>query len=76
MVLSEPGTRDYVNIPKQTNEITTTPMRFRTNPSFAMVLMLKRPVLNMMVLGVVATGSMNAQLALMAAGTINRAGSS
>ena len=33
------------------------------------------PVLKMMALGAVATGSMNAKLALMAAGTISRLGS-
>ena len=40
-----------------------------------MVFIGKRPVLNMIVLGAVATGSINAQLALMAAGTISTAGS-
>ena len=39
-----------------------------------MVLIGKAPVLNMMVLGAVATGNINAQLALMAAGTIRTSG--
>ena len=49
----------------------TAPVRFSTNPSRAMTRVGKRPVLNMIVLGAVATGSMNAQLALIAAGTMS-----
>ena len=40
-----------------------------------MVLILNRPVLNIIVFGAVATGNIKAQLALMAAGNINSAGS-
>ena len=50
-------------------------MKLRTLPSFAISAVVNRPVEKTMVLGAVATGSMNAQLALMAAGTIKRAGS-
>ena len=39
-----------------------------------MVLIGKRPVLDMIVLGAVATGNINAQLALIAAGTIRDSG--
>ena len=55
--------------------MTRTPIRFRTLPSLAISAVVNRPVEKTMVLGAVATGNMKAQLALMAAGTINRAGS-
>ena len=51
------------------------PIRFRAAPSRAIVLVVNLPVLNTAVLGAVATGNMNAQLALIAAGTIISAGS-
>ena len=55
--------------------MTTTPTKFNTTPSRTMVCMEKRPVAKVMTLGGVATGSMNAQEALKAAGTMNNAGS-
>ena len=50
-------------------------MKFSASPSRIMRFAVNRPVLNMMTLGAVATGSMNAQLALMAAGIIKSRGS-
>ena len=55
--------------------MTKAPIRFKTKPSLAIRLVLNRLVLKTIVFGAVATGSINAQLALIAAGTINKAGS-
>ena len=50
-------------------------MKFITTPSCTMVVIGTLPVENIMTLGGVATGNINAQLALMAAGIINSFGS-
>ena len=54
--------------------MTAAPTKFNTNPSRTIVLIGKRPVENTIVLGAVATGNINAQLALMAAGTMSSSG--
>ena len=53
----------------------TIPIRFIANPSETKVLAENAPVENITILGGVATGNMNAQDALMAAGTISNLGS-
>ena len=55
--------------------MTMIPIIFSTLPSLAMSAVVNLPVEKTIVLGAVATGSMKAQLALIAAGTIKRAGS-
>ena len=50
------------------------PIRLSASPSLTITLIGKVPVLNIMVLGAVATGNINAQLALIAAGTISTSG--
>ena len=55
--------------------MTTIPIRFIANPSETRVLAEKAPVEKITILGGVATGNMNAQDALMAAGTISNLGS-
>lgn len=51
------------------------PHRFNTMPSLAMIFVVKKPLEYTMLFGAVATGIMNAQLALIAAGIINSLGS-
>ena len=51
------------------------PRRLRTSPSLAILLTVTSPVPKTTALGIVATGNMNAQLALIAAGIIKRIGS-
>ena len=53
----------------------TIPIRFIANPSETKVLAENAPVEKITILGGVATGNMNAQDALMAAGTISNLGS-
>ena len=55
--------------------MTTIPIRFIANPSETKVLAENAPVEKITILGGVATGNMNAQEALMAAGTISNLGS-
>ena len=55
--------------------MTTIPIRFIANPSETKVLAENAPVEKITILGGVATGNMNAQDALMAAGTISNLGS-
>ena len=55
--------------------MTTIPITFIANPSETKVLAEKAPVEKITILGGVATGNMNAQDALMAAGTISNLGS-
>ena len=55
--------------------MTNAPIKLSANPSRTMLAMGILPVPKTIALGGVATGSMNAQLALIAAGTINTAGS-
>ena len=55
--------------------MTTIPSRFIANPSETKVLAENAPVEKITILGGVATGNMNAQDALMAAGTISNLGS-
>ena len=55
--------------------MTSIPIRFIANPSETKVLAENAPVEKITILGGVATGSMNAQDALMAAGTISNLGS-
>ena len=55
--------------------MTTIPIRFIANPSETKVLAENAPVEKITMLGGVATGNMNAQDALMAAGTISNLGS-
>ena len=55
--------------------MTTIPVRFIANPSETKVLAENAPVEKITMLGGVATGNMNAQEALMAAGTISNLGS-
>ena len=55
--------------------MTTIPTRFIVKPSETMVLAENAPVEKITILGGVATGNMNAQEALMAAGTISNLGS-
>ena len=55
--------------------MTVRPIKFSTRPSRTIFMVVNLPVLNTIVFGAVATGSINAQLALIAAGTISRAGS-
>ena len=50
-------------------------MKFNTTPSRTISAMVTCPLPNTIAFGAVATGSMKAQLALIAAGTINRLGS-
>ncbi len=54
--------------------MTTAPARFKTKPARAMSLMRIFPLPKTMAFGAVATGSMKAQLALIAAGIINSIG--
>ena len=51
------------------------PRRFKTSPSLAILFTLTSPVPKTTALGIVATGNMKAQLALIAAGIISRIGS-
>ena len=51
------------------------PKRFNTSPSLAILFTVTSPVPKTTALGIVATGSMKAQLALIAAGIIKRIGS-
>ena len=55
--------------------MTTIPIRFIANPSETKVLAENAPVEKITILGGVATGNINAQDALMAAGTISNLGS-
>ena len=55
--------------------MTTIPIRFIANPSETKVLAENAPVEKITILGGVATGNMNAQDALIAAGTISNLGS-
>tara|TARA_B100000131_G_scaffold59545_1_gene55021 strand:+ start:2132 stop:2539 length:408 start_codon:yes stop_codon:yes gene_type:complete len=55
--------------------MTTIPIKFIANPSETKVLAENAPVEKITILGGVATGNMNAQDALMAAGTISNLGS-
>ena len=55
--------------------MTSIPIRFIANPSETKVLAENAPVEKITILGGVATGNMNAQDALMAAGTISNLGS-
>ena len=55
--------------------MTTIPIRFTATPSETKVLAENAPVEKITILGGVATGNMNAQDALMAAGTISNLGS-
>ena len=55
---------------------TTAPTRLRTNPSLAILLIEISPVPKTTALGMVATGSIKAQLALMVAGKRRSFGSS
>ena len=51
------------------------PRRFKTSPSLAILFTVTSPVPKTTALGIVATGSMKAQLALIAAGIMSRIGS-
>ena len=59
---------------KHTVVIMIAPAKFNIKPSFAMLVSLNLLVENTIVFGAVATGSMKAQLALIAAGTIISSG--
>jgi len=66
---------DYHKRHQQYNEITTAPMRFNTIPSRAISLTVSRCEPKTIALGGVATGNINAKLALSVAGTIRISGS-
>ena len=66
---------DQVNVSQQIVVTTTTPIRFSASPARAIWRIVSRWLLNTMALGGVATGNMNAKLALMVAGTMINAGS-
>ena len=56
-------------------EMSKAPNRFKINPSFAILFTVTSPVPKTAAFGIVATGSMKAQLALIAAGIISSMGS-
>lgn len=56
--------------------MTMTPIKFSMTPSRIISVIERYPLLKTIALGAVATGSIKAQLALIAAGTINKLGSS